>query len=96
MFNTVLNDVMFLMVFLLLGFAAREVCKPLQRYFIPSGVIAGTLALIMGPQVLGLVTIPKTWASMPTPMIGIVLTCTIWELQLTAKKSRLMQGPLML
>lgn len=37
MFQTIINDLMLLMVFLLIGFVIREVCKPEQKLFIPAG-----------------------------------------------------------
>lgn len=78
MFSQVVNELMLLMIFLLIGFAIREVVKPLQKLFIPAGIIGGAVALILGPQVLGLIEIPETWAGMATPTINIVLTCTIF------------------
>lgn len=76
--SAVINDLSVLMVFLLVGFALRELIKPLQKLFLPAGLIGGVLALILGPQVLGLVAIPESWSGMATPMINIVLTCTIF------------------
>lgn len=76
--TAVINDLAVLMVFLLIGFALRELIKPLQKLFLPAGLIGGVLALLLGPQVLGLVTIPESWSGMSTPMINIVLTCTIF------------------
>lgn len=78
MFSTVAHDMMILMVFLLTGFVLRELIKPLQKIFLPAGVIGGTLALVMGPQVLGMIEIPKAWSGMASPMINIVLTCMIF------------------
>ncbi|MDD7434171.1 MAG: sodium/glutamate symporter [Peptoniphilaceae bacterium] len=75
---TAVDDLSVLMVFLLLGFALRQFIKPLQKLFLPAGLIGGALALILGPQVLGWIGIPATWSGMPTPMINIVLTCTIF------------------
>ncbi len=43
MFSTVISDLMVLMVFLLLGFVLREVIKPLQKAFIPAGIIGGIM-----------------------------------------------------
>lgn len=39
MFSTVFHDLMILFVFLLAGFAIREIFKPLQRLFIPASVL---------------------------------------------------------
>lgn len=74
MFATVFNDLVILFCFLLVGFALREIIKPLQKLFIPASVLGGLAALIVGPQVLGLMELPESFASMPSPMIVLVLT----------------------
>ena len=60
----------------------------LQRLFLPSSIIAGTLALLLGPQVLGrmapldrleqgLWTAPllEVWSAMPSLLISVVFAC---------------------
>lgn len=42
-----------LSLLLLVGYWIRILVKPLQKYFIPSSIIAGFLGLFLGPQVLG-------------------------------------------
>ena len=61
MFSTVCHDLRILFVFLLAGFAIREIFKPLQRLFIPASVLGGLIALILGPQCIGLIEIPETF-----------------------------------
>ena len=73
MFNTIFNDLVILFCFLLVGFVLRELIKPLQKLFIPASVLGGLVALIVGPQVLGLVELPESFSSMPSPMIVLVL-----------------------
>ena len=36
------NDILVLAVFLLVGFFVRELCKPLQKLFLPSSLIGGS------------------------------------------------------
>ncbi len=76
--EALVNDLAVLMVFLLIGFALRELIKPLQKLFLPAGLIGGTLALLCGPQALGLVSLPESWSGMATPMINIILTCAVF------------------
>lgn len=92
MFNTVFNDLIVLFVFLLIGFVLREVIKPIQRLFIPASVLGGAIALILGPQCLGLITLPETLGSMASPMIGIVMTCIILGTTLTRGKLKSYAG----
>lgn len=73
-----LNPLILLMVFLLAGFVIREVVTPLKKLYIPASMIGGILALIMGPQVLGLIEIPDVWGKLASPMVNIVIACMIF------------------
>ena len=86
MFSTVFTDLGLLMVFLLVGVAIREIIKPIQKLFIPASVLGGAVALILGPQVLGLIEIPETFAEMPSPMITVVLTAMILGTKFSGSK----------
>lgn len=86
MFSQVFSELGLLMVFLLVGVAIREIIKPIQKLFIPASVLGGAVALIMGPQVLGIIEIPETFAQMPTPMITVVLTAMILGTTLNLSK----------
>ena len=59
MFATAVNELMFLFLFLLAGVVLRSVVKPLRKLYLPSGLIGGALALILGPQILGIIKIPE-------------------------------------
>lgn len=86
MFNTVFSDLMLLLVFLLIGFVLREIVKPFQKLFIPSSVLGGVVALVLGPQCLGLIEIPETFGQMASPMIVIVMTAMMLEAKITRGK----------
>lgn len=77
-FTTGLDDLAVLMLFVILGVVMLRYIKPLKKLFLPAGLIGGTVALILGPQVLGLIDIPKTWSGIATPMINVVLTTTLF------------------
>lgn len=94
--STVINDLAVLMVFLLAGFALREMIKPLQKLFLPAGLIGGLLALILGPQVLGLVSLPEGWAGMSSPMINLVLTCMIFGTVISRSKMKVYAGSIII
>lgn len=84
--TTLQNDVILLGVFLLLGFALRELIKPIQHLYIPASVIGGALALILGPQVLGVVEIPDSWSSISGVLINLIMTAMVFGV--TVKKER--------
>lgn len=86
--SAIVNDLAILLVFLLIGFALRELIKPLQKLFLPAGLIGGIVALLVGPQVLGWVNLPESWSGMASPMINIVLTCLMFGTALNKSKLR--------
>jgi len=59
-FSTGINDLSMMMLFMLIGVIILQVVKPLQKFYLPAGLIGGTVALILGPQVLNIIKIPKT------------------------------------
>jgi len=91
-FTAAVDDLAILLVFLLVGLVLRQLITPLQKLFLPAGLVGGTLALILGPQVLGVIDIPNTWGGMATPMINIVLTCTIFGTVINKEKLKTYAG----
>ena len=87
-FMTATNDLALLMVFMVIGVVLLQVIKPLQKLFLPAGLIGGAVALVLGPQVLGLIELPKTWGGLPTPMINVVLTCAIFGVTINRSKMK--------
>lgn len=92
MFTVAVNELMYLFLFLLAGVALRSVVKPLRKLYLPSGLVGGALALILGPQVLGIITIPENWSSMASPMINIVLTTTLFGISISLSKMKSFAG----
>lgn len=86
-FSGLFNDMIVLFSFLLAGFVIREFVKPLQRFYIPASIVGGVLALILGPQVLGLITIPESFGSMASVMITLVLTCSVIGVDMDKSKA---------
>lgn len=71
------NDLLILAVFILVGFFIREKIKPLQKLFLPSSLIGGIIILILGPQVLGYVSVPESFSSMSNVLIDIVMASLV-------------------
>ena len=46
--GAVVGDLGYLSLFLLAGLALRELVTPLQKLFLPAGLIGGVLALVIG------------------------------------------------
>ena len=92
MFTTAVNELMVLFLFLLLGAVLRNVIKPLRSLYLPAGLIGGAVALVLGPQVLGLIKIPENWSSMSSPMINIVLTTTLFGISISKTKMKSYAG----
>jgi len=66
-----------LCIFLLLGKALRANIKILQRLFLPSSIIAGFIALGMGPYGIDLIPdwIMSHWQPLPGILINVVFAC---------------------
>jgi len=82
------SDVIFLSLFLLIGFFVREIIKPIQKLFLPSSLIGGLILLLLGPQTVGLVSVPDSFKSMPSVMINIVMAATVFGVTINRKKMR--------
>lgn len=80
------NDILVLAVFLLVGFFVRELCKPLQKLFLPSSLIGGLILLLLGQQILGVVEVPESFSSIPSVMIDIVMAATVFGVTINRKK----------
>lgn len=85
-FSTGINDLSLMMFFMLIGVVILQVVKPLQKFYLPAGLVGGTVALILGSQVLNIIKIPKTWNGLPGPMINIVLACAIFGVTVNQEK----------
>ncbi len=85
-FATLFADFQILALFLLAGYVLRELLPPLQRLFLPSSVIGGTLALLGSQQLLGLWTIPKSFSAYSGQLIALIMCCLIWGVTLDRKR----------
>ncbi len=85
---TLVSDLAFLSAFLIIGFVLRQLIRPFRTYFIPASVIGGVIALILGPQVLGFVEIPKSFSAMSSALILIITTAPILGAVIDRKRIR--------
>lgn len=76
--STLMQDLQFFGIFLLIGFALREVIKPLQKLFLPASVIGGAVALILGQQCVGLVTVPESFSSFSGVLIDLIMAALVF------------------
>lgn len=81
-----------LSVFLLLGHILREIITPLQKLFIPASVIGGVLALVAGPQVLGLIPVPESFSQIPGELITIVMTALVFGISMDIGRAKAYGG----
>lgn len=86
--DAVLDSLMLLGVFLIVGFAIRELVPALRKLFIPASIIGGTVALLLGQQVLGVITIPDAFEALPGALIGLVMTGLIFGTRLNWRQAR--------
>lgn len=84
--GSMFNDLMLLGTFLLAGFIMRELIRPLQWLFIPSAVVGGTIALVMGQQVLGWVDIPKSFDGISGVLINLIMTAIVFGVTINRQR----------
>lgn len=72
--NPALESVVVLVVVLCIARFIKRGSNVLQKFFIPSALVAGVMGLVMGPQVLGTITpeITGYWAAWPKYLISVV------------------------
>lgn len=85
---SLLVDIQVLGLFMLLGFVVREICRPIQRLYIPTSMLGGLIALVLGPQVLGVLEIPQSFGSYSGVLIEVVLTCTAFGIVFNKERIR--------
>ena len=73
-------------VLLIAGVVIRELVPPLQKVLLPASLIGGTLGLILGQQVLGVIEIPELFAEIPGIGMRIVMACVPIGITVTAKR----------
>ncbi len=80
------GDMIIIALFMLTGFFAREIIKPIQRLFLPSSLIGGLIALILGQQMLGIVEIPASFSSFSNVLIAPILAALLFGVTINRKK----------
>ncbi len=86
--DSLFTDVMWVGIYLIIGFAVREIVKLLQRWFLPSSVIGGIIALVLGPQILNITPIPACFSDFNNVMMRVVMTCVMLGIGFTVKKAK--------
>ncbi len=83
-----LYSICVLSIFLLIGKALRANIKLLQRLFLPSSIIAGFIALSLGPYGANLIPkwIMNNWQPLPGILINIVFACLFLGVQIPGIK----------
>lgn len=69
-----LDSIVVLIILLALSRYLKRGSKQLQRFFIPSALIAGFAGLLLGPQILGTIpaSVTEYWSTFPKLLINIV------------------------
>lgn len=72
------TDLGILGLFLVAGYAIRQIVPVFRKLYIPVPVLAGTLSLLLGPQVGGIIELPASFAEYSTALGGLVFTALVW------------------
>lgn len=85
-FSSLFSDMIIIALFLLAGFFAREIIKPVQRLFLPSSLLGGLIALILGQQMLGIIEVPASFSSFSNVLIAPILAALLFGVTINRKK----------
>lgn len=77
--SSLFGDMIIIALFMLIGFFAREIIKPIQRLFLPSSLIGGLIALILGRQMLGIVEVPASFSSFIQSLASPKIFRSVWS-----------------
>src|SRR5690625_6731588 len=69
---TILIDAGLIGLLLIIGAGLRAVIEPIQTLMIPASVIAGVLGLVLGPEVLGWLSLSDQLSTYSSVLIAIV------------------------
>lgn len=84
--QSLLNDLSIFCIFLVIGFLLREFIKPLRKLFLPASIIGGAVALILGEQCLGVVTIPESFGGVSGVLITVVTTSVVFGIDINKER----------
>ena len=90
-------SILILIVIILAARVIKRHSKILQKYFIPSSLIAGVIGLVLGPQLLGVIPeeVAAIWSTMPKNLIILVFAgLFIGKYIPKAKKTRNLSSPM--
>ena len=80
------SDILFMCVFLVIGFGLREIIRPLKKIYLPASVIGGALLLIIGEQCFGLVTVPSSFSSFSSVLIDMIMCALVFGITFSLDK----------
>ena len=77
-FRSFYDEMAFACVLLLVGYVLREKIPVFRKLYLPTSVVAGIVGLVIGPQVLGLVTIPESLSTYAGVLLDLICTAATW------------------
>lgn len=84
--SSLFSDMIIIALFMLIGFFAREIIKPIQRLFLPASLIGGLIALISGQQMLGIIEVPASFSSFSNVLIAPIMAALLFGVTINRKK----------
>lgn len=80
------NDMVLIGVFMLVGYAVRQVLKPIQKLFLPASLIGGVIALVLGQQCLNVVAVPESFEKFSNVLIAPIMAALLFGITITKDK----------
>ncbi|MGO4971976.1 sodium:glutamate symporter [[Clostridium] aminophilum] len=80
------NDMVLIGVFMVVGYAVRQVLKPIQKLFLPASLIGGVIALVLGQQCLNVVAVPESFEKFSNVLIAPIMAALLFGITITKDK----------
>lgn len=87
--SAVLNDLTMFGIFMFAAFFIREKVKIFQKFFVSTAIIAGVMALFLGPQVTGIIQeMPGTFGSYAGVLVRFVMASMVFGVMVNTDRIR--------
>lgn len=84
--KSIFNDLLLMFAFLIIGFIIRTLVKPLRKIFLPASIIGGVILLVLGQQVLNVVTVPESFSSFSGVLIDLIMCALVFGITFNLDK----------
>ena len=84
--SQLVSGLIYICLFLLVGYIARELVPAFRKLYLPASLIAGVLAVGLGSQGVDLIPVPDSAAELVTPLVDLMFCSLLWGVTINGRK----------